>query len=345
MKPSFLGTVMADLGLPDSAQLTTLAVTPADVAAAATRVAPFVHVTPLLSSRALSAACGCDLRLKAEHLQRSGSFKIRGALNRLLNLSDAEKRAGVVAFSSGNHAQGVALAAQLLGISATIVMPQDAPQVKLQATRGYGAEIVLYDRHREDREAIARRLSVEQGRVLVPPFDDPWVIAGQGTVGHELIAQWPELEVALVPVGGGGLISGIALALKAFRPTIRIIGVEPEVADDARQSLKRGQIVRIPQPRTLADGVATQAIGQHTFPIMRALLDDIVTVSEAEIQHALELIWTRTKQLVEPTGALTTAAALGGQLALSGRRVMALLCGGNVDVRSLSQILATSPGA
>lgn len=328
-----------------SSTLTTLPVTPADVLAAAARIAPFVHVTPLLSSRALSLASGCELRLKGEHLQRSGSFKIRGALNRLLTLSPAEKRAGVVAFSSGNHAQGVALAAQLLGVPATIVMPRDAPQVKLDATRGYGAEIILYDRQTEDREAIARRLSVEQGRTLVPPFDDPWVIAGQGTIGQELVAQWPDLEYALVPVGGGGLISGIALALKAFRPTIRVIGVEPEVADDARQSLQAGRIVRIAQPKTLADGVATQAIGQQTFPIMRALVDEIVTVSEAELQRALELLLTRTKQLVEPTGALTTAAALSGRIALSGRRVMALLCGGNVDVRALSRLLATSPGA
>ncbi len=338
-----LGTLGPAVRLP--AALSTLPVTPADVAAAALRIARFVHVTPLLTSRALSEASGCDLRLKGEHMQRSGSFKVRGALNRLLTLSDAEKQAGVVAFSSGNHAQGLALAAKLLGLSATIVMPRDAPQVKLAATRGYGAEIVLYDRDTEDREAIARRLSVEQGRTLVPPFDDPWVIAGQGTIGHELIKQWPDLEVALVPVGGGGLISGIALALKAFRPTISVIGVEPELADDARRSLQADRIVRIAQPKTIADGVATQAIGQHTFPIMRALLDDIVTVSEDEIRHALERILTRTKQLVEPTGALATAAALSGRIPLAGRRVVALLCGGNVDVRTLPQLLPTSPGA
>ncbi len=325
--------------------LLTLPVTPQDVAAAALRIAPFVHVTPLLTSRFLSAACGCDLRLKGEHLQRSGSFKIRGALNRLLTLSDEQKARGVVAFSSGNHAQGVALAAQLLGISATLVMPSDAPAVKLAATRGYGANVVLYDRHSEDREAIARRLSVEQGRILVPPCDDPRVIAGQGSIGQELTAQWPDLDLALVPVGGGGLISGIAVALKAFRPQIRIIGVEPTAADDARQSLQAGHIVRIAQPRTIADGVATQAIGQHTFPIMRALLDDIVTVSEEEIRRAFELVLTRTKQLVEPTGALTTAAALSGRVPVRGQRVMALLCGGNVDLRALLQLLPTSPSA
>ena len=345
---------MADVGLsafatlPPASQAATLAalpVRPADVLAASERIAPFVHQTPLLSSRSLADACGCDLRLKAEHLQRSGSFKIRGAVNRLLALSAKEKQAGVVAFSSGNHAQGVALAAKLLGVSATLVMPSDAPQVKLAATESYGAQIVLYDRQTEDREAIARQISIEQGRTLVPPFDDPWVIAGQGTVGQELIQQWPDLDVALIPVGGGGLISGVAVALKAWRPSLRVIGVEPETAADARDSLRAKRIVRIPQPQTIADGVATQAIGQLTFPIMSALLDDIVTVREDEIRHALELLITRTKQLIEPTGALTTAAALSGRVPLAGQRVMALLCGGNVDVRRLPQLLPTSKGA
>lgn len=278
MKPSQLGTGMAEprelysASPPTDAGLASLPVSAADVLQAAERIARFVHRTPLLSCETLSQRCGCELRLKGEHLQRSGSFKLRGALNRLLLLTSAEKGRGVVAFSSGNHAQGVALAARLLGISATIVMPSDAPLVKLDATRGYGAEIVLYDRKFEDREAIARRLAEEQGRTIVPPFDDPAVIAGQGTIGLELAEQWPELEVALVPIGGGGLISGIALALKSRLPGVRIIGVEPQVADDARQSLQAGHIVRIAQPQTIADGVATQAVGRHTFPIMRALV-------------------------------------------------------------------------
>lgn len=319
-----------------------LPVTLDDIRAAAARIAPYIHRTPLLESATLKRMTGADLRLKAEHLQRSGSFKLRGALNKLLTLSDDQRRRGVVAFSSGNHAQGVALAARLTGTRATIVMPADAPRVKLEATRGYGAEVVLYDRQREDREAIARRIAAEREAVIVPPFDDPLIIAGQGTIGLEVAEDWPEIEIALVPVGGGGLISGVATALKALRPAVRIIGVEPAVADDARQSLERGHIVRIPQPQTIADGVATQAIGQYPFAIMRRLVERIVTVSEAEILQALEVILTRTKQVVEPTGALTTAAALSGRLDLRERKVMSLLCGGNLDLRVLQRLDAGS---
>jgi threonine dehydratase len=228
-----------------------------DIRAAAARLAPYLSPTPLLSSRLLSAQCGCQLRLKGEHLQRSGSFKVRGALNRLLLLTAAERAAGVVAFSSGNHAQGVALAAQLLGLPATIVMPSDAPAVKLAATRGYGATVVLYDRQRQDREAIARQLASERGATLVPPFDDPLIIAGQGTIGLELLEQWPALDTVLVPVGGGGLLGGIAIAIKSQRPDVMLIGVEPELGDDARQSLAAGHIVRIAPPPTIADGIAT----------------------------------------------------------------------------------------
>lgn len=315
-----------------------------DVRAAAERIAPYIHHTPLLTNTTLSTLAGCDLRLKAEHMQRSGSFKLRGALNRLLVLSADERRRGVVAFSSGNHAQGVALAGRLTGTPATIVMPSDAPVVKLEATRGYGAEVVLYDRYREDREAIARRIAGERGAVLVPPFDDPLVIAGQGTIGLELAEQWPELEVALIPIGGGGLIAGIATALKAVLPHVQVIGVEPELGDDARRSLAAGEIVRIAAPRTIADGVATMAIGRHPFAIMRVLLDSIVTVSEDEIVRALELIITRTKQVVEPTGALTTAAALYGTLDLRGRKVVSLLCGGNLDLSVLRRLLPDQAG-
>lgn len=317
---------------------TQLAVTIDDIRAANERIAPYIHRTPLLTSRTLSDMAGCDLRFKAEHLQRSGSFKARGALNKLLSLTADERRRGVVAFSSGNHAQAVALAARLIDIPATIVMPQDAPRVKLDATRGYGAAVVLYDRYTEDREAVANAVAAERGAVLVPPFNDPQVIAGQGTIGLELIEQWPELEIALIPVGGGGLIAGIATVLKTLRPHIKVIGVEPEVADDARQSLAADQIVRIAQPRTVADGVATPALGSYTFPIMRHYADQIVTASEDEILHTTRLILTRMKQVVEPTGALTTAAALNGSLELRGRKVLSLLCGGNLDLGVLANV-------
>lgn len=315
-----------------------LPITIDDIRAAAERIAPYIHHTALLTNATLSEMAGCDMRLKAEHVQRSGSFKIRGALNKLLTLTAAERERGVVAFSSGNHAQGVALAARLTGSHATIVMPSDAPQVKLQATRGYGAEIVLYDRQREDREAIAQKLADERGAVLVPPFDDPHVIAGQGTIGLEMAAAWPELEIALIPVGGGGLISGIATALKGVLPQVKVIGVEPATADDARQSLAADAIVKIAPPATLADGVATLAIGKLPFAIMRSLVDEIVTVSEDELLRALELVLTRTKQVVEPTGVLSTAAALFGRADVRGRNVVSLLCGGNIDLQVLQRL-------
>lgn len=308
------------------------------IQAAAQRIAPFIHKTPLLSCGQLSTQAGCILRMKAEHLQKSGSFKLRGALNTLLLLTAQEREAGVVAFSSGNHAQGVALAARLLGIRATIVMPADAPPVKLQATRGYGAEIILYDRAREDREAIARAVAIERGAVLVPPFDDVRVIAGQGTIGLELAEQWPDLEVVVVPVGGGGLISGIGLALKHILPHVVVVGVEPARADDARRSLEGGTIVHIPPPATVADGVATTHIGIHPFAIMKEVVDTIVTVDEEEILDALRWILTRSKQVVEPTGALATAAVLTGRYPLQGRRVVSLLCGGNLDLRVLRML-------
>lgn len=315
-----------------------LAIQLADVEAAQQRIADFVHHTPLLSCQTLSVLCGCELRLKGEHLQRSGSFKIRGALNRLRQLDAVQKAAGVVAFSSGNHAQGVALAARLCGTQAVIVMPQDVPQVKLAATRGYGAEVVLYDRLHEDREAIAQRIAQERGAVLVPPFDDPHIMAGQGTIGLEILADWPAVEVLVIPIGGGGLIAGIATAVKALAPHVKVIGVEPEVADDALRSRQAGQIVRIAQPQTLADGVATQAVGQLTFPVMQALVDDIVTVPESAIAESLLLILSRAKQVVEPTAALAVAALVSGRLRLPSRKVVGLLCGGNLDLATLPRL-------
>ncbi len=324
------------------ARLAGLAVTPTAIRSAAALLAGRVHRTPLLRSRTLDAATEATVFSKAENLQRSGSFKIRGALNRLSLLTERERDGGVVAYSSGNHAQGVALAAQILGLRATIVMPSDAPAVKRKATAGYGAEIVTYDRFTDDREAIAERIAREHGAVIVPPFNDLHVIAGQGTVGLEIAqqlrAQGRVPDVAVVPVGGGGLASGIAVALIDAFPDVRIIGVEPAAADDARQSLAAGAIVRIAQPTTLADGVATQSIGTHTFPLLRSLLDDIVTVSEDGILRALGFVLERMKQVVEPTGALTTAALLDGAIMARGRTIVQVLCGGNLDLAVLDRL-------
>jgi threo-3-hydroxy-L-aspartate ammonia-lyase len=312
----------------------------ADVQAAAKRLEGVVHHTPMMTSRLLDERVGARVVAKAEHLQRSGSFKIRGAYNRLAQLTSDERAAGVVAFSSGNHAQGVALAARLLGIDATIVMPFDAPGVKKQATRDYGATVVEYDRYTENREEVAAKVAGDRGCVVVPPFNDVRVIAGQGTVALEVLADVPDVDVAVLPVGGGGLASGMAVALKTLKPSIRIYGVEPAIADDARQSLRAGHIVTIPQPVTVADGVATAAVGTHTFPILASLLDDIVTVTEDEILSALGFVVTRMKQAVEPTGALTTAALLEGRIPnIAGRSVLTLFCGGNLDPAVLAKVM------
>ena len=311
-----------------------------DIRIAAQRLQPYIHLTPLLSSATLSKLAGCELRLKAEHLQRGGSFKLRGALNKLLSLDETARARGVVAFSSGNHAQGVALGARLVGIHATIVMPADAPPVKLAATRGYGADVVLYDRQREDREAIATRIAAERGSTVVPPFDDPAIVAGQGTIGEEVVAQWPEVDVVLAPISGGGLVAGIATAIKALSPGVRVVGVEPAVADDARRSLLTGEIVRIGVPRTVADGLGASALGRLPFAIMREHVDEIVTVEEDEIMRAVELIMTRAKQVVEPSGAVAVAAALSGRLPLQGERVVAVASGGNIDLEVLCRWLS-----
>ena len=323
-------------------RLAGLAVTPDAVRSALALLAGVVHRTPLLRSSTLDACVGANVFSKAENLQRSGSFKIRGALHRLLTLSPEEQSHGVVAFSSGNHAQGVALAARIVGMRATIVMPTDAPQVKRQATIDYGATIVDYDRATEDREALAARIVAEQGGTVVPPFNDHGVITGQGTVGLEIAQQLRAQnivpDVALVPVGGGGLASGVAIALIDAFPRIRIVGVEPASADDARQSLAAGAIVKIDQPVTIADGVATQSVGTLTFPILQAVLDDIVTVSEAELIRALRFVLERLKQVVEPTGALTTAALLEKRVDATGKVVVSILCGGNLDLDVLARL-------
>jgi threo-3-hydroxy-L-aspartate ammonia-lyase len=304
-----------------------------DVEAAAARLRGHIHHTPLLTSRILDDAVGALVHAKCEHLQRSGSFKIRGALNRMLQLTPEEAKCGVIAFSSGNHAQGVALAGRITGVATTIVMPFDAPAVKKAATRGYGATIIEYDRYEGKREAVALEIAEQTGAVLVHPFNDPQVAAGQGSCGLEVAEDFPDAEVALIPVGGGGLVSGMATALRARIPGIRIVGVEPEVANDAQQSLAAGRIVEIPQPKTVADGVASPSVGTVTFPVIQALVDEIITVPEAEILAATKFIATHMKQLLEPTGALTTAALLNHRVSgVQGKRVLTLFCGGNVDL-------------
>ncbi len=308
-----------------------LPVTFEDVRTAAGRLRGVVNRTPVLTSRTFNAQTGREVFFKCENFQRAGAFKFRGAYNRLSQLSADEKRRGVVAFSSGNHAQGVALAARLLGIPAVLVMPNDAPAVKLAATRGYGAEVIIYDRQTGSREQIARQLSTERGLTLVPPFNDPYIIAGQGTAALELVQEVPDLDALVTPIGGGGLISGCALAAKGLRPEIAVYGVEAEGADDARQSLREGRIVTIPPPKTIADGIRTESVGALTFAIMRELVDDIVLVSDAEILEAVRFALLRMKIVVEPTGAVPIAAVMHNRIPANARRVGVIVSGGNLD--------------
>jgi threo-3-hydroxy-L-aspartate ammonia-lyase len=318
--------------------MSSLPVTFAEVHAAAERLRGIAHRTPVMTSRTFDALTGRQVFFKCENFQRGGAFKFRGAYNRLCQLSNDEKKRGVVAFSSGNHAQGVALAAKLLNIPAAIVMPDDAPPVKLAATRGYGAEVIVYNRLKESREAIAKNLAAERGVTLVPPFNDPHIIAGQGTAALELLEEIPDLDVLVTPVGGGGLISGCAIAAKAFRPSIQVVGVEAVGADDAKQSLALGEIVHIDPPDTIADGIRTQAIGALTFPIMRELLSDIVLVSDDEIIQALRFVFARMKIVVEPTGAVPIAAAMQNRIPATLKRVGIIVSGGNIDFKLLSML-------
>jgi threo-3-hydroxy-L-aspartate ammonia-lyase len=307
----------------------------ADVAAAAQAIQGVARRTPVLESRQVNERLGAQVYFKCENFQRVGAFKFRGAYNALSRFDTAQRRRGAIAFSSGNHAQAVALAAQLLGMPATIVMPRDAPASKLAATRGYGAEVVPYDRGGGDREAIARRLQGERGGELIPPFDHADVIAGQGTVAKELFDEVGALDYLFVCVGGGGLISGCALAAAQLAPACKVIGVEPEGGNDAQQSLRSGRIVRIEVPRTIADGAQTTAVGELTFPIMQRLVSDIVTVSDAQLREQMRFFATRMKIVVEPTGCLAAAAVMGELLPLRGRRVGVVVSGGNVELSML----------
>ena len=307
-----------------------------DVRAAATRIREAARRTPVLTSRLLDAEVGAQVFVKAENMQRSGSFKFRGAFHTLSRLPDERRAAGVVAFSSGNHAQAVALAASILEIPATIVMPTDAPASKLAATRGYGAEVVSYDRYAEDREQIATELSQRRGLTLVPPYDHPDVIAGQGTAALELFEQTGPLDALFVCLGGGGLLSGSLLAAHALAPDCAVYGVEPRAGDDGQRSLRAGRIVRIDPPRTLADGAATPFLGQRTFPIIRDLVTDIVTVGDDELVTAMRMFASRMKIIVEPTGCLAyaglRAAVAADPQRFAGTRVGVTISGGNVDL-------------
>lgn len=313
-------------------------VQPDDIRKAAVRIRPVATSTPVLTSRTLNAMTGAEVYLKAENFQRGGAFKVRGATNFLYSIPEADRSRGVVAFSSGNHAQAVAIAARSLGMNATIVMPTDAPQSKLDATLAYGAEIVLYDRHKESREAIGRKISEETGATLVPPFDHPWIIAGQGTCALEFLEEVGELDALVVPLGGGGLISGCATIAKSLQPSIRIFGIEPEAGNDYWLSRRSGSPVEIASPDTIADGLRTTKPGHHTFPIVQSLVDDILLVTDGEIREAMRFLLTRMKILVEPSGAVGVAALLHAKLPAGLRRVGVVLSGGNVDLKVLAKL-------
>ena len=302
----------------------------ADVRAATARIGPAIHRTPLLPNRSLSERIGVEVRLKCENLQRAGSFKIRGALNALTQLTDAERRRGVVAFSSGNHAQGVALAAKLLGMKATIVMPEGSVASKVAATEGYGAEVVMAGVTAATRDTVAREIAQRTGAAVIPPFDDERIIAGAGTVGLEIVEAWPEVTAIVTPLGGGGLLSGTALAATSVKPGVDVYGVEPRAGNDGERSFRSGEIVTIDPPKTIADGARTLAIGQRNFAIIRQRVRDVVSVDDDLLLDALKYAMYRTKLVIEPTGALGIAALLSGLIKPRGP-VAVVVSGGNLD--------------
>jgi threonine dehydratase len=314
------------------------------------RIAPHITRTPVITSRSFDEAASHvagssrQVYFKCENLQRTGSFKLRGATNRVLSLTPEERRRGVVAFSSGNHAQAVALAAREAGVRATIVMPDDAPASKIAATRGYGAEVILYDRLKEDREQIARSIAEREASVLVPPFDDYLIMAGQGTCALELFEEAPELDCILAPCSGGGLFAGCSTAAKALVPRVRCFAVEPEKADDTLQSFLKGERVEIPPPATIADGLRVVIPGRLTFPILQEKADGVLTVSDEEIAGTLRFILLRMKLLVEPSGATAAAAVLASKLPADIKRIGVILSGGNIDAQMLTELLDAHAG-
>jgi threonine dehydratase len=314
-----------------------------DVKAAAERLRGVAHRTPVATSRTLDERLSARLFLKCENLQRAGAFKFRGAYNAIARLTPAERGRGILTYSSGNHAQAIALASRLLGASATIVMPENAPAAKRRATEGYGACIVAYDPAKEKREEIAEALQREGDPVLVPPYDHADVIAGQGTAAKELFEEVGELDLLLVPCGGGGLLSGAALSARALAPRCRVVGVEPELADDATRSFKTGTLHTVSNPPTIADGARTPSLGKLTFPLVRQNVDDMVTVSDDDLVRAMRFVWERMKLVVEPTGVLGLAAAFSRKVDVAGKRVGVILSGGNVGLVYALELFAKVP--
>ncbi|MEK6283618.1 MAG: pyridoxal-phosphate dependent enzyme [Acidobacteriota bacterium] len=307
---------------------------------AAARIDGHIHHTPVMTSRSFNERAGAEVFFKCENLQRAGAFKIRGATNKILSLTPEEKRRGVAAFSSGNHAQAVALASREAGVSAVIAMPDDAPKAKVAATRAYGAEIIFYDRQKQDREAVAVEIAQREGRVMVPPYDDYLILAGQGTCGLEFLEEVPDLDCLLAPCSGGGLFAGVSVAAKALNPNVRCFPVEPETADDTRQSFLKGERVSIAPPPTIADGLRVQSPGTLTFPVLQKTAEDVLTVSDEEIIETIKFFLFRMKLLVEPSGAAAAAAVLTRKVPRDAKRVGVIISGGNIDSELLSQLLS-----
>ncbi|SHN42796.1 threonine dehydratase [Duganella sacchari] len=311
-----------------------------DIVAASERIAGVAHRTPVLTSSTANAELGAEVFFKCENFQRMGAFKFRGGYNSLAKFTPEQRKAGVVAFSSGNHAQAVALSAKLLGIPATIVMPHDAPAAKVAATRGYGAQVVIYDRYKEDREQIGRDLAARHGLTLIPPYDHADVIAGQGTAAKELFEEVGRLDYVFAPLGGGGLLSGTALSTRALSPTATVYGVEPAAGNDGQQSFRSGSIVHIETPKTIADGAQTQHLGNLTFPIIQRDVNDILTATDEQLRAEMRFFAERMKMVVEPTGCLGLAAARSIKEQLQGKRVGIIISGGNVDIARYAELLA-----
>jgi len=311
----------------------------ADVVAAAQRIKGHAHHTPVLRSSTMDARLGAQVFFKCENFQRMGAFKFRGAFNALSRFDAAQRAAGAIAFSSGNHAQAIALSARLLGIPSVILMPIDAPQAKIDATRGYGGEVILFDRFKQDREALTREIAAQRGMTLIPPFDHADVLTGQGTAAKELFDEVGELDYLFVCMGGGGLLSGSALSARALSANCKVFGVEPEAGNDGQQSFRSGTIVRIPTPQTIADGAQTQAVGEITFAIIKRDVDDILTATDAQLVEAMRFYAERMKMIVEPTGCLSLAAVCNAGIPLQGKRVGVIVSGGNVDLQRFGQLV------